>query len=51
MIDLGWLGQIAFTWEFFAAVMSIVLIARRYAAASASQPVGEMRSPGEGEAA
>jgi len=26
MIDLGWLGQIAFTWEFFAAVMSIVLI-------------------------
>ena len=27
MIDLGWLGHIAFTWEFFAAVMSIVLIA------------------------
>jgi hypothetical protein len=26
MIDLGWLGQIAFTWEFFAAVMSIILI-------------------------
>jgi YjbE family integral membrane protein len=26
MIDLGWLGHIAFTWEFFAAVMSIVLI-------------------------
>jgi len=26
MIDLGWLGQIAFTWEFFLAVMSIVLI-------------------------
>ncbi len=26
MIELGWLGQIAFTWEFFAAVMSIVLI-------------------------
>jgi len=26
MIDLGWLGQIAFTWEFLAAVMSIVLI-------------------------
>ncbi|HOV86925.1 MAG TPA: TerC family protein [Syntrophobacteraceae bacterium] len=26
MIDLGWLGQISFTWEFFAAVMSIVLI-------------------------
>ena len=26
MIDLGWLGQIAFTWEFFMAVMSIVLI-------------------------
>jgi len=26
MIDMGWLGQIAFTWEFFAAVMSIVLI-------------------------
>jgi len=26
MIDLGWWGQIAFTWEFFAAVMSIVLI-------------------------
>jgi YjbE family integral membrane protein len=26
MIDIGWLGQIAFTWEFFAAVMSIVLI-------------------------
>jgi YjbE family integral membrane protein len=26
MIDLGWLGQIAFTWEFFMAVMSIMLI-------------------------
>ena len=26
MIDMGWLGQIAFTWEFFLAVMSIVLI-------------------------
>lgn len=26
MIDLGWLGQIGFTWEFFVAVMSIVLI-------------------------
>ncbi len=26
MIDLGWLGQIAFTWEFIAAVVSIVLI-------------------------
>jgi YjbE family integral membrane protein len=26
MIDLGWLGQIAFTWEFFMAVLSIVLI-------------------------
>jgi YjbE family integral membrane protein len=26
MIDFGWLGQIAFTWEFFAAVMSIILI-------------------------
>jgi YjbE family integral membrane protein len=26
MIDLGWLGQIAFTWEFLAAVLSIVLI-------------------------
>ncbi|MHB8910733.1 MAG: TerC family protein [Syntrophales bacterium] len=26
MIDVGWLGQIAFTWEFFAAVMSIVFI-------------------------
>jgi YjbE family integral membrane protein len=26
MIDLGWLGQIAFTWEFFVSVMSIVLI-------------------------
>lgn len=26
MIDLGWAGQIAFTWEFLAAVMSIVLI-------------------------
>lgn len=25
-IDLGWLGQLAFTWEFFAAVMSIALI-------------------------
>jgi hypothetical protein len=26
MIDLGWLGQIAFTWEFLLAVISIVLI-------------------------
>ena len=26
MIDLGWLGHIAFTWQFFLAVMSIVLI-------------------------
>jgi YjbE family integral membrane protein len=26
MIDLGWLGQIAFTWEFLVAVLSIVLI-------------------------
>jgi YjbE family integral membrane protein len=26
MIDLGWLGQLAFTWEFFVSVMSIVLI-------------------------
>jgi YjbE family integral membrane protein len=26
MIDLGWLGHIAFTWEFVAAVASIVLI-------------------------
>jgi len=26
MIDLGWLGQIAFTWEFFLSVISIVLI-------------------------
>jgi YjbE family integral membrane protein len=26
MIDMGWLGHIAFTWEFFIAVMSIVLI-------------------------
>ena len=26
MIDFGWLGYIAFTWQFFAAVMSIVLI-------------------------
>jgi YjbE family integral membrane protein len=26
MIELGWMGHIAFTWEFFAAVMSIVLI-------------------------
>lgn len=26
MIDFGWLGQISFTWQFFAAVMSIVLI-------------------------
>ena len=26
MIDLGWLGHIAFTWEFAVAVMSIVLI-------------------------
>jgi len=26
MIDLGWLGQITFSWEFFLAVISIVLI-------------------------
>jgi len=26
MIDLGWLGQIEFSWTFFSAVMSIVLI-------------------------
>lgn len=26
MLDLGWLGQISFTWEFLVAVMSIVLI-------------------------
>jgi len=26
MIDLGWLGHIAFSWEFLVAVMSIVLI-------------------------
>jgi YjbE family integral membrane protein len=26
MIDFGWLGQISFTWQFFAAVMSIVMI-------------------------
>ena len=26
MIDMGWLGHIAFTWEFLIAVMSIVLI-------------------------
>lgn len=26
MVDLGWLGQIEFTWAFFTAVMSIVLI-------------------------
>ncbi len=26
MIELGWLGQIAFTWEFFTAVSSIILI-------------------------
>jgi YjbE family integral membrane protein len=26
MIDLGWLGQLEFTWAFFSAVMSIVLI-------------------------
>ncbi|OIP91107.1 MAG: tellurium resistance protein TerC [Syntrophaceae bacterium CG2_30_58_14] len=26
MVDFGWLGQISFTWQFFAAVMSIVLI-------------------------
>jgi YjbE family integral membrane protein len=26
MIDLGWLGQIAFTWQFLLSVMSIVLI-------------------------
>ncbi len=26
MIDLGWLGHIAFTWEFLVAVLSIVLI-------------------------
>ena len=26
MVDFGWLGHIAFTWQFFAAVMSIILI-------------------------
>ncbi|MCG6537721.1 MAG: YjbE family putative metal transport protein, partial [Syntrophales bacterium LBB04] len=26
MMDLGWLGQVSFTWEFFSAVVSIVLI-------------------------
>lgn len=26
MIDLGWLGHIAFTWEYFVAVITIVLI-------------------------
>lgn len=26
MIDLGWLGQVEFTWAFFSAVLSIVLI-------------------------
>jgi YjbE family integral membrane protein len=26
MIDFGWLGQISFTWQFFTAVMSIILI-------------------------
>jgi len=26
MIDFGWLGQISFTWQFFASVMSIVMI-------------------------
>jgi len=26
MIDFGWIGQISFTWQFFAAVMSIVMI-------------------------
>ena len=26
MIDFGWLGHIAFTWQFLVAVMSIVLI-------------------------
>ncbi len=26
MIDLGWLGQITFTWEFFVSILSIVLI-------------------------
>jgi len=26
MIDFGWLGQISFTWQFFSAVMSIILI-------------------------
>ncbi|MEK6535089.1 MAG: hypothetical protein AABZ40_05450, partial [Thermodesulfobacteriota bacterium] len=26
MIDFGWLGHIAFTWEFLVAVMSIILI-------------------------
>ena len=26
MIDMGWLGQISFSWEFLSAVMSIVLI-------------------------
>ena len=26
MIDFGWLGHIAFTWQFLVAVLSIVLI-------------------------
>ncbi|MFH1029025.1 MAG: TerC family protein [Pseudomonadota bacterium] len=26
MIDFGWIGQISFTWQFFVAVLSIVLI-------------------------
>ena len=26
MIDFGWIGQISFTWQFFVAVMSIVMI-------------------------
>jgi len=26
MIDFGWLGQVSFDWQFFAAVMSIVMI-------------------------
>ena len=26
MIDFGWLGHISFTWQFFTAVCSIILI-------------------------
>ncbi len=26
MVDFGWLGHIAFTWDFLVAVMSIILI-------------------------